>query len=160
MVPDMTAKKPGATYFKGPIAERLAFYSIPEPNSGCQIWFGTTTKGYGHVWYKGKPRKAHAVSYELEKGPIPEGMEAHHKCRLKCCINVEHLQPLTRSDHQRIDPRRRIGDVTHCKRGHEFTPENTSINKRTKRRGCRICKAAWQRAYTRRRLEARADLAR
>lgn len=138
----MTVKKPGARYFKGSIGDRLEFYSIPEPNSGCQIWFGATTSGYGCVWYKGKRRKAHAAAYEEAKGPIPDGMEAHHKCRLKCCINVSHLQPLTRSEHMRVEwrPKAYFAAMTQCKNGHEMNEVNSYRSPTTGRRACRVCR--------------------
>lgn len=40
-----------------------------------------------------------------------------------------------------LDGRGRFSDVTHCVKGHEFTPENTSISKEGWRR-CRACHRA------------------
>jgi hypothetical protein len=37
--------------------------------------------------------------------------------------------------------------MTHCKNGHEFTPENTYMRTKHGRRGCRACIAAAQRRY-------------
>jgi hypothetical protein len=37
---------------------------------------------------------------------------------------------------------------THCKHGHEFTPENT-VARRDGRRRCRACDNTWPRARTR-----------
>jgi hypothetical protein len=148
----MTAKKPGANYFKGPIEARLEHYSIRDPQSKCIIWWGATDGYYGCVGYQGKIRKTHDLTYELAKGPVPKGFELHHRCKNKRCRNLDHLQVVTRGEHLRLEPSRRIGDVTHCRRGHEFTPENTSRNKRTGRRNCRACHAAWQRAYKQRKL--------
>lgn len=47
-------------------------------------------------------------------------------------------------------------DVTHCKQGHEFTPENTRIKKRydtenKTMRACRICERARAQEYNKRR---------
>ena len=147
----MTAKKPGVNYFKGPIEARLEHYSTRDPKSKCIIWWGATSGGYGCVGYQGKIRKTHDLTYELANGPVPEGFELHHRCKNRRCRNLDHLEVLTRGEHQRREPRRWVGDVTHCKRGHEFTPENT-YRAKTGRRNCRACHAAWQRAYIRRRL--------
>jgi hypothetical protein len=106
----MTAKKPGARYIRGcSLAERLEFHSMPEPNSGCQLWLGATIEGYGVVGHEGKIRRAHTLAYELKNGPIPDGLEPDHKCRVRCCINDAHLEPVTRGENVRRGwPARRL----------------------------------------------------
>jgi HNH endonuclease len=144
----MTARKPGANYFRGSVAERLKFYSMPIP-SGCVLWTGAKRQsGHGYTWNGAKVTYAHIVSYELAKGPVPKGFELHHTCVNSSCVNPDHLQPVTRGDHQRLQPRRFVGDVTHCKRDHKFTPENTYF-KKNGRRSCRACHRMWQAAYRR-----------
>lgn len=75
------------------IEERLREYSIPEPNSGCQLWTGVLDGvGYGMVWVGHKKRGAHVVSWELENGrPVAPGMLICHHCDVRCCINAAHL---------------------------------------------------------------------
>jgi hypothetical protein len=45
---------------------------------------------------------AHRVAYEFVKGPIPEGMELHHKCRIRDCVNPDHLEPIEREEHRKF----------------------------------------------------------
>ena len=148
----MTAKKPGAHYFRGPIDQRLEYYSIPEPNSGCILWIGALSSGYGCVGYQGRIQKAHVIAYELTKGPVPKNLELDHLCRVRCCVNPDHLEPVTRQINILrgtviAATKARCAAQTHCKRGHEFTLENTYITKNG-RRSCRTCHAAWQRTYS------------
>lgn len=50
----------------------------------------------------GKMRLAHHVIWESANGPIPDGYELHHIDRDKKNNDLENLQLITRSDHQRI----------------------------------------------------------
>ena len=140
----MTARKPGANYFRGSsVAERLKFHSRPDV-SGCIVWTSSKSNGYGHVWDGERLRGAHRVSYELTKGPIPRGLQLDHLCCNRACINPDHLEPVTRSENvRRGETPRRVREfwasVTHCKYGHKFTVENTYI-RRNGRRSCRACR--------------------
>ena len=75
------------------------------PN-GCWIWKGAVfnREGYGRVSLPGRPTRlvaAHRAAYEFLKGRIPEGMELHHKCRVRDCVNPDHLEPLTHEENNR-----------------------------------------------------------
>lgn len=50
---------------------------------------------------------AHRVAYELWVGPIPEGMELDHRCKVRACINPAHLEPVTHAENMRRLGRRR-----------------------------------------------------
>jgi hypothetical protein len=86
-----------------PIKERLEKYSLPEPNTGCLIWLGKIDKyGYGSVWFNGKQQLAHRVAYETAIGPIPDQLD--HLCRVRCCVNPDHLEPVSGSENMRRSP--------------------------------------------------------
>jgi hypothetical protein len=136
------------------LPERLQSKILPEPNSGCWIWMGAVAKrgGYGSVGIgsrrdpagRMRMQKAHRVVYEMLRGAIPEALQIDHKCRTTCCVNPDHLEPVTaRVNILRGHTLARANaEKTHCKRGHEFTPENTYVqSKRNGRlgRACRTC---------------------
>ena len=57
--------------------------------------------GYGRLQIDYKRFLAHRLSYELNVGPIPEGMVVRHKCDNKPCVNPEHLEVGTYKDNIR-----------------------------------------------------------
>lgn len=139
-----------------PVPERIERASIPEPNSGCILWLaGTSYSGYGILRIAGKQYRAHRVAYELAHGPVPDGLVLDHLCRVRSCINPDHLEPVT----QLVNVQRGAKNVKFCKSGHEFTPENTLVRTRgdgtqTLRRTCLACKRRLSAEYARRRRAA------
>lgn len=117
---------------------------------GCWEWLGCIGKnGYGYVRIDSKLRLTHRVVYELYEGDIPVWLELDHLCRNRKCCNPNHLEPVTRKENCVRSPiigkhgnhvrgkEHYFGMKTHCKRGHEFTPDN--IYPRDGRRECIIC---------------------
>lgn len=126
---------------------------------GCWPWLGPINKsGYGDCRAVGE-YGAHRVAYRLAVGPIPEGLTLDHLCHnrardcaggITCphrrCVNPIHLEPATLGDNvlRGNSPAARFAARTHCSRGHEYTPENTSIRAQFRgSRRCLTCQAEW-----------------
>lgn len=72
--------------------KRFMTYVSKRVETTCWIWSGgKTPKGYGKCAHAGRTLGAHVVSYILHKGPIPEDLIIRHTCRIKACVNPEHL---------------------------------------------------------------------
>lgn len=110
--------------------ERLIAKCKKMPN-GCwefQGFCGAPPRNYGHYSYRGKPMHAHRVAYTTAKGPIPKGMVVMHCCDNPPCCNPNHLRLGTHLENMsecRAKNRYYYAKQTHCKHGHEWTPENT-----------------------------------
>jgi hypothetical protein len=140
-------------------AKRVFAYEL-EQGSGCHLWTGAKIKGYASAWVP--ERKAqmlvHRLVYAQVFGPIPDGLQLDHLCRVKNCINPAHLEPVT----GRVNTLRGIGPTainarkTHCLRGHPFDQANTKIRTDGHRK-CRTCRRKAESSRLKRRAaEARA----
>jgi hypothetical protein len=128
--------------------------------STCWIYMGTTThNGYGQVWVGTirKNRPAHRVVWEAKHGPVPPGMVLDHLCRVRCCVNPAHLEPVSPLENLRRGESfaAREHRQTHCVRGHEFAGDNVRIYERRDRRQ-RVCVTCMRTRRRRERDEAAA----
>lgn len=70
----------------------------------CHVWTGTkTTGGYGQTRVRGglRRRYAHIAAWEAVNGPVPDGLELDHLCRVTSCCNPEHLEAVTHAENIR-----------------------------------------------------------
>ena len=71
------------------------FWAKVDKTDECWLWTaGTNYDGYGQFWVDGKYMGAHRFSWELANGPI-SGRKLDHRCRVKRCVNPDHLRVLT-----------------------------------------------------------------
>jgi len=114
---------------------------IIKDESGCWIWQGKlSTNGYAVFKFHKRNVQVHRWAYETYKGSIPEGMVVDHLCNNRCCVNPDHLEPITLRENI-------IRASTHCRqKGHLFTEENSLITSKGTRL-CRICDIERRRKY-------------
>lgn len=117
-------------------------------DSGCVEWIGARSGGgYGQVRSQGRQRMAHRVAYEQLVGPVPDGLDLDHLCRNRACVNVLHLEPVTRAENIRRGVRYSDDE---CNRGHAVA-EHGYVSSQGKRR-CRICDSLRTMNHRRKRL--------
>jgi hypothetical protein len=121
------------------------FWAKVEKTETCWLWRGTTTRpvnGYGQIRLDRRMVTSHRVAYELLVGPIPEGLELDHLCRVRHCVNPVHLEPVT--PHENLlrgeGPAARHARKTHCHRGHPLSGANLRMCNGGRSRRCRECK--------------------
>jgi len=87
-----------------------AFWRKTEKTRTCWIWTGAKLPaGYGNFHARGKRVYAHRFSYELHKGPIPEGLYVIHKCDNPPCVNPKHLRIGTATENMHDMRRKKRG---------------------------------------------------
>lgn len=122
------------------LKERILNGITKNAASGCWEWnHGKTSCGYGAIYVDEVQFSTHHVSYELFVGVRPSGFDIDHLCRNRGCCNPEHLEAVTRRENLMRGKTLVAANaaVTHCPKGHEYTPDNTI--KRSGQRSCRQC---------------------
>ena len=123
------------------------FWSKVQKTDSCWIWTGSKRYGYGFFGSNYEHRQAHRFSWELHRGPIPEGLQIDHLCRNPSCVNPEHLEPVTQRENilRGVGATAKLAKQTHCKNGHPLSGDNLYLRKGAFgfERICRICKKAY-----------------
>lgn len=111
-----------------------------DEEKGCWLWTGNCNwGGYSKYWHDYKTIAGHRYSYTHAKGEIPPGLTIDHLCRVRNCVNPNHLEVVTMKENLKralntLDKR------THCNHGHIFDEANSRIV-RTGGRTYRTCRA-------------------
>lgn len=138
------------------LRDRLSRHIGPCPDEGCEciLWRGAKNpKGYGLIREGARGSRmlrVHRVAWELQVGPIPDGLQIDHVkargCRHRNCVNLAHLEPVTlRENIRRGDVGKWRLAITHCPRNHPYDEVNTYVPPRRNARMCRECDRIRQR---------------
>lgn len=121
---------------------------VSKAEDDCWRWIGVLDRaGYGR--FAGghyESDYAHRLSYIALVGPIPNGLELDHLCRVRNCVNPNHLEPVTHEENMR---RGYWAQATHCVNGHPWNEPNMYRDREGKRR-CRACGRKRVREYRQR----------
>lgn len=81
----------GSSLALGRMTREERLMRLVDKTDKCWLWRGgLSPKGYGTIRIKGKPYRAHRLSYELFKGS-PKDMKVLHTCDVPRCVNPAHL---------------------------------------------------------------------
>jgi len=119
----------------GSVEQRFLFY-VDKTSSptGCWLWTAGMQGPYGRFAVKGRNFLVHRWAWENWKSSIPEGLTVDHLCFTTTCVNVDHMEVVTRRSPAAMARRA----LTHCPRNHPYDEANTLVLK-SGSRACRKC---------------------
>lgn len=79
------------------------FWAKVDKTETCWLWTAAIRRrsGYGVFSHQARTMLAHRFAYELLVGPIPDGLVIDHLCRVRHCVNPDHLEPVTQRENLR-----------------------------------------------------------
>ena len=123
---------------------------LVDPNTACWLWLAHCDQyGYGVFSIRGRTLGAHRVAWEMTHGPIPPGMVLDHICRVRRCVNIQHLRVVGRGENtifNSTSPSALNKIKALCHRGHAFDEDNTH-RRPDGARVCRACHREWKREW-------------
>lgn len=132
--------------------ERFWTKVVCDLESQCWLWTASRdSSGYGQISISGTrlSAKAHRFSFEIEHGAIPIGLELDHLCRVRHCVNPNHLEAVTRRTNVLRGNGPKVAGLfqrlkTHCPAGHPYDLFNTRFYRGMRR--CKTCHREQERA--------------
>lgn len=109
--------------------------------------------GYGILGHNGRTWLAHKLMWHWLRYPVPQGHELDHTCRVRACVNPNHLRVVTHKDNMKVGAK---ALKTHCPAGHPYAGDNLLIDKHSGGRRCKICRVSKLRAANQRRKHGKA----
>ena len=125
----------------------------------CWLWTASKTgAGYGHFWDGKRLVYAHRWLYEQKRGLIPDGFEPDHLCRVRACVNDDHIEAVTHQENvlRGAGVASANAKKTHCSQGHPYDEANTYLVGGGRHRMCRECNRKKQRRQYAKRVASRA----
>lgn len=82
------------------VKRRADFERFVNRTESCWLWTGAKNPGgYGTFRISRVQAGVHRWAWQWANGPIPEGLEVHHACHVRLCVNPMHLVVMTRKQN-------------------------------------------------------------
>ena len=87
------------------------FWAKVDRSGECWLWTAATSRGYGRFVMQGSLRLAHRVAWRIVRGSDPSAdMVLDHVCRVRSCVNPDHLREVTMAENVRVGAKAKLSD--------------------------------------------------
>jgi len=140
----------GARRYASTFEER--FWRKVRKTDTCWLWPNPKENGYGETYRNGRTVYAHRAAYVLVKGPIADGHQVDHLCKVRNCVRPDHLEAVSPQENnaRSTSPSAQNLAKDQCPQGHPYDQANTYMNGR--KRACRICRNEIKRRHRKRKV--------
>ncbi len=129
---------PKAPFSSGDVPERViakALAHVTRQGDCVVSLYSRGSHGYAQIgWHHGGRRTmalVHRIAFAYYKGPIPAGMTVDHTCRIRHCLNPDHLRLLTNADNAKDNGQMKTNPLSDRLCGRCGEPMALSQGKRT-----------------------------
>lgn len=132
---------------RGDIVARILRQCVSNPATGCIEWNGyRMPSGYGTISWGSRDWVVHRAMWTVKRGPIPtdDDWTLDHLCRNRACVNLDHLEVVTRTENSRrgggllrAQSLNKFRFAEACKNGH---PRTSNVRTPKGHRYCAECK--------------------
>lgn len=133
-----------------PLLTEERFWAKVDASGDCWEWTAyKAPNGYGQFRIN-SPRKmeyAHRYAWAELVGPIPAGLELDHLCRVRHCVNPDHLEVVSPQTNtlRSVSPSSLQAKQTECIKGHPLVGEN--LYRWRNHRLCKTCRKERRGSY-------------
>ena len=126
---------------------------MPHMKDRCTSWGLKPNKYTKRAMFSlsGNSISASSAAWQLQVGPIPNGLQVNHHCDNSLCTRISHLYlGVSKQNSKDRDDRGRNyeSNKTHCPKEHPYDEVNTRRYRTA--RYCRTCNSAYNKEYYRR----------
>lgn len=134
-------------------SDEARFWAKVDKTGHCWIWQAApSSSGYGTFKVHGRTEQAHRFAYELLVDQIPFGLTIDHICRVRMCVNPDHMEVVTLRENlmRGNSPSSVHARKETCPNGHLYNRTDPNSGARL----CQPCRTEYMRSYRTRNVAA------
>jgi hypothetical protein len=99
----------------------VRFWAKVIKTDSCWLWTGKMDDGYGRHGFRNKQYLVHRMVFAVLKEKIIDNLQVDHLCKVRNCLNPEHLEQVTSKENTRRGLSKLFNtDPDLCPYGHDY----------------------------------------
>lgn len=116
------------------------FWDRVNKEESCWLWMGKIDDGYGRWHVAGKYHLVHRLAFVVLKHKLGENTQVDHLCKVRNCLNPDHLEEVTPKENTRRGLTKRFNtDPDKCPYGHDYAKQIKGKAEGSIYKVCNVC---------------------